>query len=78
MFFSRLVVPISWLAFLFGIAIISVGFWIAQVDDPAVREQMATRYFNLKSSGEVIDRGLLIAFVGVVLGTLGEIARKLR
>ncbi len=72
MFFTKAGAVIAWLAFIFGVLDAVVGFAIAFWGADA----SATEILRGRTTGQVIDRGLYWAGVGIVLGILTEISRS--
>ncbi|MER9221925.1 hypothetical protein NKI48_23850 [Mesorhizobium sp. M0644] len=72
MFFTKLGRVIAWvLVILSGfrvVAAVSFAFTTGQ--------NMAPRYFGSKTTGEVIDQGLLYLLIGVAVGIVAEISRS--
>lgn len=70
MFFTKAGGIVAWLAFIFGALDAFAGFAIAfwGVD--------ASEFLRGRTTGQVIDRGLYSAGVGIVLGILTEISRS--
>jgi len=76
MFFTKLARIIAILALAFGIARVSIGFYVAFIEPKEAREAAGARYIGSKSSGEAIDQGIYIILFAVALGKLAESVRK--
>lgn len=68
---------VAWLAMIFGILRVAMGFFVAFIDDPAQRAAAASRYLGSGTSGDAIDRGIELFIFGLVLGILVNIGRSL-
>ncbi|MGY4748470.1 hypothetical protein ACVNHC_01250 [Pannonibacter sp. Q-1] len=69
---------VAWLALVLGGVKVIVGFFVASVDDPMSRAELAARYLGSRATGEAIDQGIYIFLFGVVLGVLVKIGRLLQ
>ena len=68
---------ISWALIILGSARAFVGFYVAYFfEDPAAYEWATARYLGSSTSGEAIDRGLIMIALGVFFGLLVRIAKK--
>ncbi|MFA6155057.1 hypothetical protein [Mesorhizobium sp.] len=73
MFFTKFGLVIAWLLLTVGTFRVGTAFYIAYT----MQTNMAPRYLGSKTTGEVIDAGLLYILIGVALGVLVEISRSL-
>lgn len=78
MIFTRAGRVLAWLLAAFGTLHAALGFIIASMDDPAEQSRAALEYLGRGTTGEAIDQGLYVAFIGVALGILAEISTSLR
>ena len=68
---SKLARFVGWILMLNGVAGALAGFLIAT---GATQPETAIQYyFGTRTTGEVIDKGLMYAVVGMLIGVLGEI-----
>lgn len=74
MFFTRVGYVVAWLLVIGGGLRAAMGFMIAQSDD---YQELAQRYLGSSTTGEAIDRGLLVFLIGVSVGMVAEISRSL-
>jgi hypothetical protein len=76
MFFSHLARILAVIGIIFGTLRIIIGVQIAQ---GTLSSDALTRYApDSSSSGEVIDKGVLVVLVSIALGTLAEISFSIR
>lgn len=66
---------VAWLALVFGLLRLGVGFFVASFDDPMARAEAAAQYLGSSTSGEAMDQGIMVAVFGIVLGVMVKIGR---
>lgn len=75
MFFTRIGGIVAWLAFVVGALRVAMGLFVAFSES---REELAPYFLGSRTSGEAIDRGLMVLVFGIGLGILVEISRSVR
>lgn len=65
---------LAYLMIVFGLLGAALGFFVTLDGTPEV----AARYLGSRSSGEAIERGLMLFALGVVVGVLTDISRLLK
>lgn len=78
MFFTRIARVVAFLALVFGIVLMAVGFAAASGTMAPADAKRALSLLVASSTGELVDRGLYASLVAVALGTLSEIAPAIR
>ncbi|BCG85136.1 hypothetical protein MesoLj113c_12460 [Mesorhizobium sp. 113-3-9] len=72
MIFTKLGLAIAWLLVVVSGLRVVAAFAIAYTTGQAT----APRYFGSKTTGEVIDQGLIYLLIGVAVGIVAEISRS--
>ena len=72
MVFTKAGRVIAWLLVIVGGLRIAMGFAVAFMGDQA----LAPRYLATSTTGEAINRGMLLFLIGVSLGMVAEISRS--
>jgi len=70
MFFIRLAQAVAWIGFIFGIMRVIMGFVVANVPE------LQSRHLGANTSGEAIDKGVLVILVAIVIGVLAQIGQS--
>ncbi|MBS1303051.1 hypothetical protein [Loktanella sp. SALINAS62] len=76
MFFTKVGNLLAWVGFLIGLLMTGVGFYVASIPDAEMRLAATRRYIGSGSSGDAIDRGIMVVVVSVVLGILCKMASR--
>lgn len=72
MIFTKLGLAIAWLLVILSSFRVAAAFAFAYTTGQAT----APRYFGSKTTGEVIEQGLLLLLIGVAMGIVAEISRS--
>jgi len=75
MIFTTIARIIAWLMSLFGALLAAMGFYLAFSSMPRAA---VSNYIGSQTTGEVIDKGVLIFAVGIALGVLTDISKSVR
>lgn len=67
---------IAWLLVGFGTLRAATGLYVAVNFEGEANAIAAQRYLATPNSGDAIDQGLMLVFIGVVLGLLVKIAKR--
>lgn len=79
MFFTRIGVVISWLAFIMAAAHIGIAVYLGtSVSDPEQVAFWSTRYLGTRSPWAAVDRGAIVLALAIALGILTEISKAVR
>lgn len=83
MFFALIGTLLAWLGFALGLIYLGAGIYLGSslpMDDPAAVAELQAFYERryAATTGEMVDRGILIVLGSVVLGMLAKIARRRR
>ncbi len=75
MIFTKLCRIIAFLAVAFGVLRLGMGIYLATTYEPGTDLSL---FIGRRTTGQVIDEGLLAIVAGIVLGTLSDISRALQ
>ena len=73
MFFTKVGRILAWILLVMGVARAGMGYYVASVDDSVERAKATADYLVSGTSGQAIDKGLLLVLVAIALGILSEI-----
>ncbi|MEX0286280.1 MAG: hypothetical protein AB3N23_16860 [Paracoccaceae bacterium] len=74
MIFARIGMATAWFLFILGCATAGAGIYFAA---SGMGHGAAQEYFNRATTGELVDKGLFNAAIGLAIGIVSEIALKL-
>jgi hypothetical protein len=83
MFFALIGSLLAWLGFALGAIYLGMGIYLGSnlpMDDPSAIAELQTFYDRRygATTGEMVDRGIMIVLGSMVLGMLAKIARRRR
>lgn len=83
MFFSLIGSLLAWLGFALGVMYLGAGIYLGStlpMDDPTAVAELQAFYERryAATTGEMVDRGILIVLGSIVLGMLAKITRRRR
>ena len=76
MFFAKVGTLLAWVGFIIGLLMTGIGFYVASIPDADMRLAATRRYIGSGSSGDAIDRGIVVVVVSVGLGVLCKLAKR--